>query len=194
MTTLVKLRDTAAVHCFWKGNITFQSRFMSTTVQWLVAARSSATSRRPNPVLAHRVISLRCRILSLSGHSGHRSSRTNQARFMSTRPSLSLYDESQTTVKCVSLSADHTKQQLTSALGSEKLDSGGIKQRSFRQTPGLLGSAPIRHVAGRSFLRAATILIGVPIALGAPGDGPPCIRHLPLAIAGDWHGLPLRRH
>jgi hypothetical protein len=119
MTTLVKLRDTAAVHCFWKGNITFQSRFMSTTVQWLVAARSSATSRRPNPVLAHRVISLRCRILSLSGHSGHRSSRTNQARFMSTRPSLSLYDESQTTVKCVSLSADHTKQQLTSALGSE---------------------------------------------------------------------------
>src|SRR5256885_16760113 len=28
--------------------------------------------------------------------------------------------------------------------------------------------------------------------LGAPGDGPPCIRHLPFAIAGDWHGFPLR--
>jgi hypothetical protein len=27
---------------------------------------------------------------------------------------------------------------------------------------------------------------------GAPGEGPPCIRHLPFAIAGDWHGLPLR--
>jgi hypothetical protein len=68
-------------------------------------------------VLAHRVISLRCRILSLSGHSGHRSSRTNQARFMSTRPSLSLYDESQTTVKCVTVSADQTKQQPRSASG-----------------------------------------------------------------------------
>src|SRR5882757_9158253 len=33
------------------------------------------------------VISLRCGIWSLAGHSGRRSSRTNQARFMSTRPS-----------------------------------------------------------------------------------------------------------
>jgi hypothetical protein len=39
-----------------------------------------------SPLLAHRDISLRCRIWSLSGHSGHRVSRTNQARFMSTRP------------------------------------------------------------------------------------------------------------
>ena len=23
-------------------------------------------------------------------------------------------------------------------------------------------------------------------------DGPPCIRHLPFAVAGDWHRLPLR--
>jgi len=23
-----------------------------------------------------------------------------------------------------------------------------------------------------------------------PGDGPPCIRHRPFAIAGDWHGVP----
>jgi hypothetical protein len=38
--------------------------------------------------MAHRDISLRCRIWSLSGHSGHRVSRTNQARFMSTRPRL----------------------------------------------------------------------------------------------------------
>jgi hypothetical protein len=38
--------------------------------------------------MAHRDISLRCRIWSLSGHSGHRVSRTNQARFMSTRPNL----------------------------------------------------------------------------------------------------------
>src|SRR5262249_60095285 len=28
--------------------------------------------------------------------------------------------------------------------------------------------------------------------LGAPGDGPPCIRQRPFGIAGDWHGLPLR--
>jgi hypothetical protein len=27
---------------------------------------------------------------------------------------------------------------------------------------------------------------------GAPGDLPPCIRHGPFGIAGDWHGLPLR--
>src|SRR5258708_1290732 len=39
--------------------------------------------------MAHRVISLRCGIWSLSGHSGHRVSRTNQSRFMSTRPSMS---------------------------------------------------------------------------------------------------------
>jgi hypothetical protein len=26
---------------------------------------------------------------------------------------------------------------------------------------------------------------------GAPGDVPPCILHLPFAIAGDWHGFPL---
>ena len=25
------------------------------------------------------------------------------------------------------------------------------------------------------------------LPLGAPGEGPPCIRHLPFAIAGDWH-------
>jgi hypothetical protein len=23
-------------------------------------------------------------------------------------------------------------------------------------------------------------------------DGPPCIRHMPFAVAGDWHRLPLR--
>jgi hypothetical protein len=27
---------------------------------------------------------------------------------------------------------------------------------------------------------------------GAPGDGPPCIRHLPFGIAADWHGFPVR--
>ena len=30
------------------------------------------------------------------------------------------------------------------------------------------------------------------LPLGAPGDGPPCIRQRPLGMAGDWHGLPLR--
>ena len=38
-------------------------------------------------VLAHSVISLRCGIWSLSGHSGHRANHSNQAQFMSTRPS-----------------------------------------------------------------------------------------------------------
>ena len=28
------------------------------------------------------------------------------------------------------------------------------------------------------------------LPLGAPGDLPPCMRHLPFGIAGDWHGLP----
>ncbi len=37
-------------------------------------------------LLAHRVISLYCGTRSLSGHSGHRSSRTNLARLMSARP------------------------------------------------------------------------------------------------------------
>jgi len=43
-----------------------------------------AYSRAPGdvPLLAHRVISLRCGIWSLSKHSGHWSARTNQARFM----------------------------------------------------------------------------------------------------------------
>ena len=40
------------------------------------------------PVVAHSVISLRCGIWSLPGHSGHRANHINQARFMSTRPSL----------------------------------------------------------------------------------------------------------
>ena len=30
------------------------------------------------------------------------------------------------------------------------------------------------------------------LPIGAPGDGPPCIRHRPLGIAGDWHGFPFR--
>jgi hypothetical protein len=30
------------------------------------------------------------------------------------------------------------------------------------------------------------------LPFGAPGEGPPCIRHLPFAIAGGWHGFPLR--
>jgi hypothetical protein len=30
------------------------------------------------------------------------------------------------------------------------------------------------------------------LPFGAPGDGPPCIRHLPFGIDGDWHGVPLR--
>ena len=42
----------------------------------------------PLLILAHSVISLRCGIWSLSGHSGHRANHSNQARFMSTRPSL----------------------------------------------------------------------------------------------------------
>ena len=30
------------------------------------------------------------------------------------------------------------------------------------------------------------------LPLGAPGEGPPCIRQRPLGIAGDLHGVPLR--
>jgi hypothetical protein len=30
------------------------------------------------------------------------------------------------------------------------------------------------------------------LPLGAPGEHPPCIRHLPLVIGGDWQGLPAR--
>ena len=30
------------------------------------------------------------------------------------------------------------------------------------------------------------------LPFGAPGDAPPCIRQRPFAIAGDWHGVPLR--
>jgi len=113
---------------------------------------------------------------------------------MSTRPSLSLYDESQTTVKCISLSADHTKQQLTSALGSEIGTAEGSNNVLSAKRPACSDQRRYFTSPGDRFCRVATRLIGVPIALGAPGDGPPCIRHLPFAIAGDWHGLPLRRH
>jgi hypothetical protein len=30
------------------------------------------------------------------------------------------------------------------------------------------------------------------LPFGAPGESPPCIRHRPFFIAGDWHGLPRR--
>jgi hypothetical protein len=30
------------------------------------------------------------------------------------------------------------------------------------------------------------------LPFGASVDGPPCIRHRPFFIAGDWHGFPLR--
>jgi hypothetical protein len=124
--------------------------------------------------MAHRVISLRCRILSLSGHSGHRSSRTNQARFMSTRPSLSLYDESQTTVKCVTVSADQTKQQPRSASGlrfqSSEVGRTSPSSRSrlrfawrshYRQAPRGLGSlcrgrVSFAHVIQRAPLSTAS--------------------------------------
>jgi len=33
---------------------------------------------------------------------------------------------------------------------------------------------------------------GVLIALGAPGEGPPCILQRPFSIAGDRQGFPLR--
>jgi hypothetical protein len=29
------------------------------------------------------------------------------------------------------------------------------------------------------------------LPLGAPGEAPPCMRHLPFGIAGDRHGLTL---
>jgi len=36
------------------------------------------------------------------------------------------------------------------------------------------------------------IWITARLPFGAPGEGPPCIRQRPFAIAGDWHRLPLR--
>jgi hypothetical protein len=42
---------------------------------------SGARLKRASPKLAHRVISLRCGTWSQSGHSGHRSSLTDQARW-----------------------------------------------------------------------------------------------------------------
>jgi hypothetical protein len=36
------------------------------------------------------------------------------------------------------------------------------------------------------------MLIGVLTTFRRPGDDPPCILHLPLVIAGDWQGFPLR--
>jgi hypothetical protein len=42
-----------------------------------------------------------------------------------------------------------------------------------------------RAPSGISFRRIATMLIGVLITPGAPGEGPPCIRQRPFVIAGD---------
>jgi hypothetical protein len=54
-----------------------------------------------------------------------------------------------------------------------------------------LASCP--GAAGSRAATAISVLTGALAALpfGAPGEGPPCIRHLPFAIACDWHGLPL---
>jgi len=32
------------------------------------------------------------------------------------------------------------------------------------------------------------------LPFGAPGEGPPCIPHLPFAIAGDWQDFPFLVH
>src|SRR6516165_12439216 len=37
----------------------------------------------------------------------------------------------------------------------------------------------------------AQLLSLSPTPFGAPGDLPPCSRHRPFGIAGDWHWLPL---
>jgi hypothetical protein len=57
-------------------------------VATLGAKQVSRLLRCMSPSLAHSVVSVRCGIWSLSGQSGHRSSRANQARFMSTRPNI----------------------------------------------------------------------------------------------------------
>ena len=41
------------------------------------------------------------------------------------------------------------------------------------------------------FHRAALIL-ALPSGVRGPVLGPPCMRHWPFAIGGDWHRLPLR--
>src|SRR5260370_23438865 len=88
--------------------------------------------------------------------------RTRRRTCPDTKLALGLYGESQITVKCVTVSADQTKQQAMSASGFpgrvKTPDVGtaqGIKQRSFRLTPGPFGSGPILHVAGRSLLRGS---------------------------------------
>ncbi len=104
--------------------------------------------------MAHRDISLLGEVWSVSGIADIECVfRTDQARLMSTRPSLSLCDESQTTVKCISLSADHDEaQQLTSAWGLK------LGQRRDQTTFCPPNARPARisagyfHVAGRSFL------------------------------------------
>jgi len=54
--------------------------------------KKSATRESDVPAHQHKcVISVRCGIWSLSAQSGHRPSRANQARFMSTHPSASVH-------------------------------------------------------------------------------------------------------
>ena len=93
VTTSLPLKEFAEVHQGAPAQV-FEQRLEG---DWGALGRELATRAggagrvrygllRRMSLLSHRGISLRCRIWSLSGHSGYRASRTNQVRFLSTRP------------------------------------------------------------------------------------------------------------
>jgi hypothetical protein len=61
-----------------------------------------------------------------------------------------------------------------------------LNERAKRISAEISRRRPIASAVQRPCLNAFRL------PFGAPGEGPPCIRHLPFAIAGDRQGFPLR--
>jgi hypothetical protein len=94
--------------------------------------------------------------------------------------------------KWVKMRITHYEQCFRCLSNSGRWDSGRDQTTVFRLTPGLLGSRPIFHVAGRSLLRSSGRAYRRADCPWRAWNGPPCILHLPFVIAGDWHCFPFR--
>jgi hypothetical protein len=90
---------------------------------------------------------------------------------------------------------DEAHKQLKKGVGILKVAKMVGRESACRET--LTTFLMVRNNA--AILRRASIvsaeyrpcLNALVLPLGAPGDFPPCSRHRPFGIAGDWHRLPL---
>src|SRR5215212_11116882 len=56
----------------------------------------------------------------------------------------------------------------------------------------LISALSVRRLSIASAVNRPCLSMPFALPLGAPGDAPPCMRHLPFGIAGARHGLRLR--